>query len=1060
MSKRHLIPFFALLACVALALAAGGQTAPNGEPAGPKPTPEVGTLTSTILDLMDGKKPDEALEVSDRARALAREKADTVGEAEALLYRSFVLRGLGRAQEGLAAAREASELYGKVGDRPMRVTALLTAMRFCAPDSAEGRELFSTALREAAGEDRRPSAIGAILEVFADGAQDRGEAERAHQAYAAALKAYGKSRLGSQPEGLYRLARLARKLNDGTAAADYLRRAAEGVEKMPDDLPTASLLCRIAVVEQGTANQFAAEGLLMRAWSIYNRLAPKSVEHARVLTALGGLMISRNDFVSAPGFLLAASDILRDLPKETGALISVYDELERWHSLGRDWKNARYYAQEILKLRERDAPDSPAHAAALRDLAKISRSEGDLHAALDFENQALQILERRAPRSAAMAACRVGLGDIRFDQKDFGGAASQYQQAIAILESRRVDPLGLAIPRTKLARALSQTGEYEAAEKAARAAWAAYLDRSEETAGEESRREFFVRAASIGRTLIECQVACGKFGDALATLEQGRAQSLRSLLLERDLAPSSANDKLWADYELAARERDRKQAELLRAGGPLSRALRRYQQAASPGTDPKEQEAAKSEYYRVLARRIEAAVAYSEVRSRAEQLWAQIRRRSPKPVPARSLAEGRSALPDGCLFVAFERAEERVYVFIADRDAAREPRGYVVEYPSKQLDADVDRFRSALSQRSPAALPQGRALFSRLFPRPAREEIRKARRLLLCPDRTLWGLPFAALVTNGSGAPTYLGLEKPLGYTPSLAVFAGEQQIREPTAGRPATLVVGDAIFSRGTTQVASATAARDTERSLLLDGTAPPPLPGTREEALSIARLYGDAPVTGEAATEAAVRERLQRADVVHLATHGYYNPDEVAASGVLLTVPKTAPDPDATGEDGVLQAWEIASQLKLHARLVVLAACETARGKSSPGEGLLGLTRALQIAGARTVVASQWKVMDSSTAVLMLTFHQRLRAGTAADEALRQAMARVHADPKTAHPFYWAAFNIVGDAAAGIRTTGGTAPRAGASGSPAAPGAGQTAPAAKKRPRGGTPGRTRAGR
>src|SRR5439155_1892488 len=102
----------------------------------------------------------------------------------------------------------------------------------------------------------------------------------------------------------------------------------------------------------------------------------------------------------------------------------------------------------------------------------------------------------------------------------------------------------------------------------------------------------------------------------------------------------------------------------------------------------------------------------------------------------------------------------------------------------------------------------------------------------------------------------------------------------------------------------------------------------------------------------------------------------------GVLLTVPEQEPEVGETKDDGVVQDWEIYSQVTLKAELVVLSACETGRGKNVRGEGIVGLTRALQYAGARSIVASQWEVPDASTARLMVAFHRKLRAGMAKDE------------------------------------------------------------------------------
>jgi hypothetical protein len=88
-------------------------------------------------------------------------------------------------------------------------------------------------------------------------------------------------------------------------------------------------------------------------------------------------------------------------------------------------------------------------------------------------------------------------------------------------------------------------------------------------------------------------------------------------------------------------------------------------------------------------------------------------------------------------------------------------------------------------------------------------------------------------------------------------------------------------------------------------------------------------------------------------------------------------------------------------------------ARGENVMGEGIVGLTRALQYAGARSVVAAQWPIADASTARLLVAFHRRLQAGDAKDEALRQAMTSVRQDPATAHPYHWSAFVLTGDPA-----------------------------------------------
>ncbi len=111
---------------------------------------------------------------------------------------------------------------------------------------------------------------------------------------------------------------------------------------------------------------------------------------------------------------------------------------------------------------------------------------------------------------------------------------------------------------------------------------------------------------------------------------------------------------------------------------------------------------------------------------------------------------------------------------------------------------------------------------------------------------------------------------------------------------------------------------------------------------------------------------------------------------------------------------------QVRLDADLVVLSACDTALGGELAGEGVVGLTRAFQYAGARTVLASLWGVSDASTAALMSRFYAGLATGLPADEALRAAMLELLRRPvpgpggddrDASAPFHWAAFQLAGD-------------------------------------------------
>jgi CHAT domain-containing protein len=143
-----------------------------------------------------------------------------------------------------------------------------------------------------------------------------------------------------------------------------------------------------------------------------------------------------------------------------------------------------------------------------------------------------------------------------------------------------------------------------------------------------------------------------------------------------------------------------------------------------------------------------------------------------------------------------------------------------------------------------------------------------------------------------------------------------------------------------------------------------------------------------------------------VHLATHAVADAENPMYSYLMLS------RGGAAGDDGRLEAWEIAN-LNLRAELVVLSACETARGQYLDGEGIIGLSWAWFLAGTPAAVLSRWKVDSAATAELMVAFHEnRGRDGVGDAEALRQAAIAMMRDKRYRHPFYWASFQVIGAA------------------------------------------------
>jgi len=120
---------------------------------------------------------------------------------------------------------------------------------------------------------------------------------------------------------------------------------------------------------------------------------------------------------------------------------------------------------------------------------------------------------------------------------------------------------------------------------------------------------------------------------------------------------------------------------------------------------------------------------------------------------------------------------------------------------------------------------------------------------------------------------------------------------------------------------------------------------------------------------------------------------------------------------KDGFLEAWEI-MDLELNAQLVVLSACETARGRVRNGEGLVGLSWSVFIAGSPTTVVSQWKVAEQATNELMYSFHENFVRGALSPQpaggaaaALQKASLKLMESSEYKHPYYWAGFVDIGN-------------------------------------------------
>ncbi len=305
---------------------------------------------------------------------------------------------------------------------------------------------------------------------------------------------------------------------------------------------------------------------------------------------------------------------------------------------------------------------------------------------------------------------------------------------------------------------------------------------------------------------------------------------------------------------------------------------------------------------------------------------------------------------------------------------------------------------------------------------PIRPLLGDARHLLLSPDGQLNLIPFEALKDEQN---QYLVQRYAFSY-----LTTGRDLLSLQTTAKVAAnpVVFANIDYNQQDTTVAAKSRGSN-QRSIDFANLKFSSLTATLAEGQQIQKIFPQANlILGKQATEAAIKQ-LNAPRILHLATHGFFLPDEevkpptnafnqqldkapvlnlenpLLRSGLALAGFNNRQQ-KADTDDGVLTALEVAGLNLRGTELVVLSACETGLGDVKIGGGVYGLRRALVIAGAQTQLLSLWLVDDDGTKDLMVKYYEKLRAGKGRHEALREVQLELLNNPKYQHPYYWASF------------------------------------------------------
>ncbi len=786
-------------------------------------------------------------------------------------------------------------------------------------------------------------------------------------------------------------------------AHDYYDRALQIKRRLaPGSLGLSNSLTNMGALAHDRGELGRAEGYHLQALQIRKRTAPDGLKVANSLSNLGHVAWVRGEYGIAYDYQWEALGIQERLAPDSLDVANSLDHLGATSQGLEEWQQAHDNHLRALRIRERLTPGSLAVATSFNNLGVIAEERGEMKRAREYHLKALEIRERLAPRSAHVAASLKYLGDLARDLGEPRRANEYYLFALDALE-RQISSLG---------------GSYNV------------------QAGFRARHRIYYDDA------IALKVGENHMLEAFHVLERFRAQTFLIMLAERDIAfNTDIPDEL---------DEERRQLSV-RYDGKLRQLARHNIQGDL--NDVEELRRELEEFQR------KAGDLEGRIRLASPQLAAL---QYPSPLGVHGVQE---VLDQGTLLLSYSVGEDRTVLFVLSRTTDLQVQ--ILPWGRGSLRAQIDRLRASIGGASANSSLRRRRkrqfrstsmeLYSSLF-EPVADQIEVSERLLIIPDGPLHVLPFAALLRGDSKSEKgggYLVEWKPIHVALSGTVFGElrKGRIRDHSSSRlddasvPYLAAFGDPTYPASLSRYADVSTDRGSALSVESDSRSGmqgdvivrsaaergifdwQPLPYSRYEVQGIADLFPEEVVRtylDSQALEESIKNLDPRISILHLAAHAHGDERFPSSSFVAVTIPEevVVGDNDKQQDNGLLQVWEIFERVRINANLVVLSACDSGLGKEVGGEGLIGLTRAFQYAGARSVAASLWSVADKSTAKLMISFYRHLRSGLPKDEALRAAQLEFIRGPievigedgqpiemDVSAPYYWAAFQIFGD-------------------------------------------------
>jgi CHAT domain-containing protein/Flp pilus assembly protein TadD len=714
-----------------------------------------------------------------------------------------------------------------------------------------------------------------------------------------------------------------------------------------------------------------------QALALHQATGSKSGE-ANVLSNIAVLADTKGDYPSGQKLHQQAIAMFRAIGEREKEGASLANQARAAEDQGQ-YSQALALYNEALTI-HRAIGNKDWESTTLSNLGGLHRALGKPTQALDYYNQALKIAQGLGDR-ATTATVLTGLASTHQDLQDYAAAKTALNQSLQL--NRQI---GSRRPEIYALRSLGLL----------------YGKQAQTPQAIEQLTQAVANSRSVGLPPEEAL--------ALADLSQAQLKGNQLAAAQQSAQQSAAIAAKIGDRPTQAKALTTLgQTQLL--NGQAAAASQSFSQAASlwEGLRPGLSDSNKVSLFElqtqtyslwqqslVAQNQSDAALEVSErgrARAFVELFATKLSDRTPD-IP--KLAEIRAiAQQHRATLVQYAQASDReLYIWVIKPDGTI--RFHRSDLGNQSLETRLQATRDGLNVRGRASIaiakPQGstiptgennlRSLHQLLIdPIAADLPTNPEDQVIFLPQGPLLFVPFAALE---DGAGKALIDRHTLSVAPAIQALALTDRAQLKTAsGAGPALIVGNPTMAN--------------IANLVL-----PPLPGAEKEAKAIAPLFATQALVGGSATKAVVLQKMGQARVIHLATHGLLDTVRGEVPGAIALAPDNAQD------DGLLSAGEIA-ELQLRADLVVLSACSTGKGDLT-GDGVIGLSRSLFLAGVPSVVVSLWDVSDDSTALLMTEFYKHLAEKKLNKaQALRQAMLTTR--QKYPDPKFWAAFNLIGE-------------------------------------------------